>query len=56
MRDDDSYLRKILGAEPETKVVGEAGDGEDAVAAARRLRPDLVLMDISRSGRRPRAR
>jgi len=39
-------LRKILEAEPETVVVGEAGDGEDAVAEARRLRPDLVLMDI----------
>jgi DNA-binding NarL/FixJ family response regulator len=39
-------LRKILEAEPDTTVVGEAGDGEDAVAAARRLRPDLVLMDI----------
>jgi DNA-binding NarL/FixJ family response regulator len=39
-------LRKILEAEPETSVVGEAGDGEDAVAEARGLRPDLVLMDI----------
>jgi DNA-binding NarL/FixJ family response regulator len=39
-------LRKILEAEPEMTVVGEAGDGEDAVAEARRLRPDLVLMDI----------
>jgi DNA-binding NarL/FixJ family response regulator len=39
-------LRKILEAEPDTTVVDEAGDGEDAVAAARRLRPDVVLMDI----------
>ena len=39
-------LRKILETEPETEVVGEAGDGEDAIAAARRLRPDVVLMDI----------
>jgi DNA-binding NarL/FixJ family response regulator len=39
-------LRKILESEPEMKVVGEAGDGEDAVAQARRLRPDVILMDI----------
>jgi DNA-binding NarL/FixJ family response regulator len=39
-------LRKILENEPEMKVVGEAGDGEEAIAAARGLRPDVVLMDI----------
>jgi DNA-binding NarL/FixJ family response regulator len=39
-------LRKILESEPDTEVVGEAGDGEDAIEAARRLRPDVVLMDI----------
>jgi len=39
-------LRKMLEAEPETTVVGETGDGEDAVSEARRLRPDVVLMDI----------
>ena len=39
-------LRKILENEPDTTVVGETGDGQDAVSEARRLRPDVVLMDI----------
>lgn len=39
-------LRKILESEPDTTVVGEAVDGQDAVSEARRLHPDVVLMDI----------
>ena len=39
-------LRKILETEPGTEVVGEVTDGEEAVDAARRLQPDLILMDI----------
>jgi len=39
-------LRKILETASDVTVAGEAADGEAAVAAAARLRPDLVLMDI----------
>jgi len=39
-------LRKILESEPDTSVIGEAGDGEAAVRMAGRHRPDVVLMDI----------
>ena len=39
-------FRMILEAEPDLCVVAEAKDGEEAVAAARRCRPDVVLMDI----------
>jgi DNA-binding NarL/FixJ family response regulator len=39
-------LRKILETEPDTTVAGEAEDGHQAIAEARRLRPDVVLMDI----------
>jgi DNA-binding NarL/FixJ family response regulator len=36
----------ILEAEPDLRVEGEAADGREAVEAARKLRPDVVLMDI----------
>jgi DNA-binding NarL/FixJ family response regulator len=39
-------LRKVFETEPEMTVAGEAADGEEAVAVARRLRPDVILMDI----------
>ncbi len=41
-----SGFRMILGADPELEVVGEAGDGVEAVARARDLQPDVVLMDV----------
>jgi DNA-binding NarL/FixJ family response regulator len=39
-------LRLILESQPDIEVVGEAVDGEDALVAARRDRPEVVLMDI----------
>jgi DNA-binding NarL/FixJ family response regulator len=48
--DDQELLRRgfrmILESEPDLRVVGEAGDGVEAVDEAQRLRPDIVLMDI----------
>ena len=41
-----SGFRMILRAEPGIEVIGEAGDGDEAVAAARELMPDVVLMDV----------
>ena len=43
-------FRMILSAESDLRVVGEAGDGASAVELARRLRPDVVLMDIRMPG------
>ena len=40
-------IRSLLDDEEEIEVIGEAEDGKDAVAKAQRLRPDVVVMDIS---------
>jgi DNA-binding NarL/FixJ family response regulator len=45
-----SGFRMILGSDPGLEVVGEAGDGVEAVAEARRLDPDVVLMDVRMPG------
>ena len=48
--DDQSLVRAgfrlILESQPDLEVAGEAADGEEAVAAVRRLHPDVVLMDV----------
>ena len=48
--DDDPLVRTglamILGSAPDIVVVGQAGDGDEAVGAVRALAPDVVLMDI----------
>ncbi|MFE7788110.1 response regulator [Streptomyces sp. NPDC057460] len=48
--DDHAVVRAgllaLLGSEPDIEVVGEAGSGEEAVALAARLTPEVVLMDL----------
>ncbi len=39
-------LKMVLGAHPDIEVVGEAGNGDEAVLRATQLRPDVVLMDV----------
>lgn len=48
--DDQAMVREgfaaVLAAQPDITVVGQAADGADAVSQARRLAPDIVLMDV----------
>jgi DNA-binding NarL/FixJ family response regulator len=54
LADDQALVRTgfslILNAEPDVEVVGEAGDGAEAVAAAAELAPAVVLMDVRMPG------
>ena len=40
-------LRRLLEAEPDLKVIGEACDGTEAVKMARQLKPDILLLDLA---------
>jgi DNA-binding NarL/FixJ family response regulator len=43
-------MRALLDADPDTLVVGEATTGEEAIALAAELQPDVVLMDVQMPG------
>jgi len=40
-------IKLLVNGQPDMEVIGEAGDGRDAIAKARELVPDIVIMDIS---------
>jgi len=40
-------LRSLLSSNPDLEIVGEAEDGRDAIRCVEKLKPDLVLMDLS---------
>ena len=52
--DDHAIVRKgicaLLATEPDIEVVGEAHDGQDAIAKAQRIQPDVILMDLVMPG------
>ena len=43
-------LKVLLDSTPDTDVIGEASSGEEVVALAARLRPDVILMDLQMPG------
>lgn len=40
-------LRLAIGLRPSLRVVGEAGDGEEAIVEATRLQPDVIMLDLA---------
>lgn len=54
LADDHPLFREgvahSLGAEPDFEVIAQAGSGEEAVELAHRLRPDMVLLDVTMPG------
>jgi DNA-binding NarL/FixJ family response regulator len=40
-------LRAVIGLRPSLRVVGEAGDGNEAVVEAKRLQPDIIILDLA---------
>jgi DNA-binding NarL/FixJ family response regulator len=51
LADDHAVVRQgfkmILSAQPDMEIVGEAGNGREAVELAEKLRPEVVVMDVS---------
>lgn len=43
-------IRALLDMQPDIEVIGEAGDGQQAVERVRELEPDIILMDIGMPG------
>jgi len=52
--DDHEMVRRgtrdLLDLAPDIQVIGEAGDGGEAIAVASRMRPDVILMDVALPG------